>query len=159
MGAHITYAPREAIKSQVLPDFVVEWTEARLPPKPVDEEYWVMHFDGSVKRTGAGVGLVFTSPRNVRIRYLIRLHFPTSNNAAEYEALVSGLRIALELGILQLEVRGDSELITSQVMKEADCHNPKMAAYCRDVRKLEEKFHGLELNHIPRQHRPMSCPK
>ena len=45
MGAHITYAPREAIKSQVLPDFVVEWTEARLPPKPVDEEYWVMHFE------------------------------------------------------------------------------------------------------------------
>ena len=93
------------------------------------------------------------------MRYLIRLHFPVSINAAEYEALVSGLRIALELGILQLEVRGDSELITSQVMKEADCHNPKMAAYCREVRKLEEKFHGLELNHIPRQHRPMSCPK
>ena len=99
MGAQITYAPRDAIKSQVLPDFIAEWTETQLPPKPVDDEYWVMYFDGSVIRTGAGVGLVFVSPHNVRMRYLVRLHFPTSNNVAEYEALVNGLRIAIELGI------------------------------------------------------------
>ena len=104
MGAQITYAPREAIKSQVLPDFIAEWTETQLPPKPDDEEYWIMYFDGSVMKTGARVGLVFVSPRNVRMRYLVRLHFPASNNVAEYEALVNGLRIAIELRIRWLEV-------------------------------------------------------
>ena len=64
---------------------------------------------------------------------------------AEYEALLSGLRIAIELGIKRLDVRGDSQLI---IDKEASCHNEKMEAYCNAVRRLEDKFDGLELNHI-----------
>jgi ribonuclease HI len=69
---------------------------------------------------------------------------------AEYEALVNGLCIAIELGIQRVDNRGDSQLVIDQVMKESSCHNPKMAAYCQEVHKLEEKFDGLELNHIPR---------
>jgi ribonuclease HI len=82
------------------------------------------------------------------MRYVVRLHFPASNNMAEYEALLSGLRIAIELGIKRLDIRGDSQLIIDQVMKEASCHNKKMEAYCNAVRRLEDKFDGLELNHI-----------
>jgi ribonuclease HI len=67
-----------------------------------------MYFDGSVLKEGAGVGLVFISPLGVHMEYLVRLHFPTSNNDAEYEALINGLRIAVELGIKCLEIRGDS---------------------------------------------------
>ena len=67
---------------------------------------------------------------------------------AEYEALVNGLHIAIELGIKRLDVRGDSRLIIDQVMKESSCHDPKMDAYCNKVRRLEEKFDGLELNHV-----------
>ena len=63
------------------------------------------------------------------MRYVIRLHFPTSNNMAEYEALLSGLCIALELGVKRLDVCGDSQLVIDQVMKESSCHDPKMEAY------------------------------
>jgi ribonuclease HI len=54
-----------------------------------------MYFDGSVMKEGAGVGLVFISPLGVRMEYMVRLHFQESNNAAEYEALINGLRIAV----------------------------------------------------------------
>ena len=87
-----------------------------------------MYFDGSVMKTGTGAGLLFVSPLGEHMRYVVRLHFPASNNVAEYEALLSGLRIAIELGIKRLDVRGDSQLIIEQVMKEASCHNKKMEA-------------------------------
>jgi ribonuclease HI len=86
------------------------------------------------------------------MEYMVRLHFPASNNAAEYEALTNGLRIASELGIKRLEIRGDSELVVGQVMKDKNCVDPKMAAYCQAVRDLEGKFHGLELHHVLRDY-------
>jgi len=84
------------------------------------------------------------------MRYVIRIHFAASNNVAEYEALVNGLRIAIELEVRRLDVRGDSQLVIDQVMKASRCHDPKMEAYYKEVRKLEDKFHGLELIHIAR---------
>ena len=83
--------------------------------------------------------------------YVLRLHFPASNNVAEYEALVNGLRIAIELGVRRLDARGDSQLVTDQVMKNSHCRDPKMEAYCDEVRCLEDKFYGLELNHYQKQ--------
>ena len=67
-----------------------------------------MYFEGSLMKSGARAGLHITSPLGVHMRYVIRLHFAASNNVAEYEALVNGLRIAIELGIKRLDVRGDS---------------------------------------------------
>ena len=58
-----------------------------------------MYFDRSLMKKGAGVGLVFVSPHEVRMRHVIRIHFPVSNNVVEYKALVNGLRIAIVLGI------------------------------------------------------------
>ena len=109
-----------------------------------------MYFDGSLMKKGVGAGLVFILPLKVRMRYMVRIHFPSSNNVDEYEALINGLRIAIELGIRWLDVRGDSQLVINQVMKELSCHNAKRATYYREVRQLEDKFDGLELNHIPR---------
>jgi ribonuclease HI len=99
-------------------------------------------------KTGAGAGLLFISPLGKHLRYVLRLHFPASNNVAEYEALVNGLRIAIELGVRRLDARGDSQLVIDQVMKNSHCGDPKMEAYCDEVRRLEDKFYGLELNHI-----------
>jgi ribonuclease HI len=111
-----------------------------------------MYFDGSVTKEGAGVGLVFISPLGVRLEYMVRLHFPASNNVVDYEALINGLRIAVELGIECLKIKGDSELVVGQVMKNKNCVDPKMAAYCQAVRDLEGKFHGLELHHVLRDY-------
>jgi ribonuclease HI len=72
---------------------------------------------------------------------------------AEYESLLCGLKIAIETGIKCLDVRGDSQLMIEQVMKNASCHDDKMEAYCKAVRALEDKFYGIELNHVPRQNR------
>ena len=57
-----------------------------------------MYFDGSVMALSSGAGVVLISPDGSRLRYAIHLHFFASNNAAEYEALINGLRITIELG-------------------------------------------------------------
>jgi ribonuclease HI len=109
-----------------------------------------MYFDGSLMKIGAGAGLLFVSPLGKHLRYVISLHFPASNNVAEYEALVNGLRIAIELRVRCLDARGDSQLVISQVMKNSHYRDRRMEAYCDEVRRLEDKFYGLELNHIAR---------
>jgi len=152
MSETLTYAPRKAIKSQALVDFIAEWTDSQLPPTQVQSELWMMYFDGSLMKTGAGAGLLFISPLCVHMRYVIRIHFAASNNVAEYVALVSGLKIAIELGVRRLDVRGDSQLVIDQVMKTSSCHDPKMEAYCKEVRRLEDKFHGLDLIHVARRY-------
>ena len=110
-----------------------------------------MYFDGSVMAPGSGAGVVLISLDGSRLRYVIRLHFLASNNVAEYEALINGLCIAVELGATWLYVRGDSELVVDQVMKESSCKSPLMAAYCQEVRKLKDKFQGIELHHVPQK--------
>jgi ribonuclease HI len=152
MGETLTYAPRKAIKSQILADFVAEWTDTQLPPPQVQAECWTLYFDGSVMKIGAGVGLHFISPLGEHMRYAVRLHFPASNNMAEYKALLCGLRIFIETGMKRLDVRGDSQLVTDQVMKSASCHDDKMKAYCKAMQALEDKFYGIELNHVPRRY-------
>ena len=88
----------------MLANFIAEWTEVQMPPAVVDQEYWTIYFDGSLMKKGADVGLVFVSPLRVYMRYMVRLHFPSSNNVAEYEALINGLHIIVELGIRWLDI-------------------------------------------------------
>jgi ribonuclease HI len=97
-------------------------------------------------------GPAFISPHKEHMRYAVRLQFPVSNNMAEYEALLCGLSIAVETGIKRLDVKGDSQLVIDQVIKNASCHDDKMEAYCNGVWALEDKFYGIELNHVPRQY-------
>jgi ribonuclease HI len=62
-------------------------------------EYWIINFDGSLQLQGAGAGILVTSPKGENFKYVMQMYFPASNNAAEYEALLHGLRIAKALGI------------------------------------------------------------
>nr|ABA97545.1 retrotransposon protein, putative, unclassified [Oryza sativa Japonica Group] len=155
------FEPRHAIKSQALADFVAEWTPA---PEPVSvpeaspgpsqlphTAYWVMQFDGSLSLQGAGAGVTLTSPRGDVLRYLVRLDFRATNNMAEYEGLLAGLRVASGLGIRRLLVLGDSQLVVNQVCKEYRCSDPQMDAYVRQVRRMERHFDGIELRHVPRR--------
>ena len=151
LGAfNIMFKPRTAIKSIALVDFIAEWTEILVLRSPDTMEHWIMYFDGSLMLEGAGAGVLLISPKGERLRYVLRLLFPASNNAAEYEALIHSLRLALSLGVHRPLVRGDLKLVVNQVQKEYSA-NEKMAAYCQEVRKLEGKFDGLELRHVLRQ--------
>ena len=80
-------------------DFVTEWTDSQLPPAQDQAKLCTMYFDGSLMKTRPGAGLLFISPLGVHMRYVIRIHFATSNKVAEYKALVNGLKIAIELGV------------------------------------------------------------
>ena len=110
LGAYdITFVPRQAIKSQALVGFIAEWTNA-IPDKGEQEsEYWMMYFDGSFTLQSAGTGIVYISPTGESLRYIVQIYFDgATNNVAEYEGLLTGLNIAISLGIQRLLVKGDS---------------------------------------------------
>jgi ribonuclease HI len=109
-----------------------------------------MYFDGSLKLQGAGARILFISPGGEQLKYALQLLFPASNNAAEYEAPIHGLGIAVSLGIKRLMVHGDSLVVISQINKDWDCSTDSMGKYCASVRKLEDKFEGLEFHHVER---------
>ena len=90
---HITYEPCTTIKSQALVDFVNDWTDFTSSPSSPCTKYWTMHFDGSRQLEGSGAGVVLTSPKGDKLAYVLELHFTCTNNMAEYEALLHGLRM------------------------------------------------------------------
>jgi ribonuclease HI len=146
----IKFCPRQAIKSQILADFISEWTEIQMPPPKEWREHWIMYFDGALKLEGAGAGVLFISPQGERLKYVLQIHYKASNNGAEYKALIHGLRIAVSLGIKRLLAFGNSKVVIEQVNKEWDCVKDTMDAYCTEIRKLEGHFEGIEFQHVPR---------
>ena len=77
-----------------------------------------MYFDGSLKLSGGGAGVLFISPKGEQLKYVFQILFEVSNNKAEYEALLDGLRLAISISIKRLLVYGDSLLVVQQVNKE-----------------------------------------
>jgi hypothetical protein len=117
----ITYQHQSAIKSQVLPDFIAEWTEAQMPELPDLSNSWTIFVDGSKRVSEAGAGVVLVSPQGDKMRYVLRMRFTNpSNNEAEYEAVLHGMRMAKAYGATHIKIHGDSNLIAQQVMKECD---------------------------------------
>jgi ribonuclease HI len=113
-------------------------------------EHWVMCFDGSLKLDGGGAGVLFISSRGEQLKYVFQILFEVSNNEAEYETLLHGLRLAISLGIKRLLVYGDSLLVVQQVNKEWDINKDNMDAYVMEICKLEKKFLGLEIHQVVR---------
>jgi ribonuclease HI len=99
-----------------------------------------MYFDGSLKLGGAGVGVLFISLERKQLKYVLHILWQATNNEADYEALIHGLRIATSLGIKRLLVYGDSAMVINQVNKDWDCSKNNMDIYCAEVRKLEKIF-------------------
>jgi ribonuclease HI len=110
-----------------------------------------MYFDGSFTLNGAGGGMVLISPKGDQLLYVILLHFCATNNVKEYEALINGLHITAKIGVQRLCICGDSELVVNQVKGDSNCRDSYMAAYRKEVRKLEEMFDGFKLHHILRR--------
>jgi ribonuclease HI len=109
-----------------------------------------MYFDGSLKLEGAGAGVLLISPTSEQLKYVLQIFWKVSNNEAEYEALLHGLRLAASLGIKRLLVYDDYAVVINQVNKSWDRNKENMDAYCLEVRKLENNFYGLEFHHVVR---------
>jgi ribonuclease HI len=166
-GFQLDFQPRHAIKGQGLADFVAEWTPApsvpggpdhRLDPPCLEARapvftgpHWTLFFDGSARNMKVGAVVVLIDPHGEQVKYMVHLDFEATNNMTEYEALIFGLTAALSLGVRELLVKGDSQLIIRQVRWECCCNNPQLAAYLIHVRKLEKDFDVLELQHVPRE--------
>jgi ribonuclease HI len=151
LAAHtIQYKPRMTIKSQIIADFFADRGEHQyLSPAP-DSTYWRMKFDGSKMLGGLGVSVVLTSPKGDKLQYVLQMHFRVSNNVAEYEALVHGLKLAKEIGIWRILCFGDSDLVVHQVSGEWDAKDTNMASYRFYVQQLCGFFEGCEFHHVPR---------
>jgi ribonuclease HI len=109
-----------------------------------------MYFDGSLNIDGAGAGVLFISPTNEQLCYVLRIYFLASNNDAEYEACLHDMWIAVELGIKCLYSYGYLALVINQLNKDWDMTSEKMDAYCKEIRKLEGKFYDIEYTHVVR---------
>jgi hypothetical protein len=144
LGVHnITYEPCHAIKSQALADFFVEWEEAQQPTSPADIKHWTLYFDGSKNLEGARAGIVLISPKGDTMRYVLQLQFePCTNNVAEYEALLPGMRVAKEMGAARLRCFGDSALVASQISSTCDATDANMIVYKRGVDQASASFAG-----------------
>ncbi|CAA7029198.1 unnamed protein product [Microthlaspi erraticum] len=110
----IEFKSRTSAKSQVLADFIVE-----IPPELATQEdeqilKWTLHVDGSSSRQGAGVGIRLVSPTGEILEQSIKLGFPASNNEAEYEAIIAGLRLAEAVGAEHVRAFCDSQLVAKQ---------------------------------------------
>jgi ribonuclease HI len=113
-----------------------------------------MHLDGAFNLPGAGAGAVLTSPSRDKLFYAVQLCFKpehkVSNNIAEYEGLLAGLRAVNALGIKHLVVKGDSQLVVNFSNKSYTPKDEHMVAYREEHQKMEKRCQGLELKHIPR---------
>jgi ribonuclease HI len=127
---------------------MAEWRENQLPTPTERPEHWVMYFDDSLKLEGVGAGVLLISPKGEELKYVMQIFWKVSNNKVEYRALPHGLRLSISLGIKRLLVYGDFAVVINEVNKSSDRNKENMDAYCLEVRKLENKFYGLEFHHV-----------
>ena len=104
-----------------------------------------MYFDGASTQSLAGVGVVLISPSKQNIHLSYKLDFKTTNNIAEYEALLLGVKAAKEMGIMCMRIFGDVDLIIRQVSNTFQAKNVRLKAYRDKVWKLRDSFMFFEL--------------
>ncbi|XP_074337671.1 uncharacterized protein LOC141674868 [Apium graveolens] len=165
----LEYCPRTAIKGQALADFILEFdsevdnkaivlaepsSQGSLPVEENEElphPWWILHVDGAVNNNGAGAGIVLVTPEGHHLMSAIHFKFYVTNNDAEYEALINGLKIALEAGVVNLIARSDSELVLNQVNGGFQARGPRTELYMRCAQRLLEKFGSARLEGVPRE--------
>ncbi|XP_057517925.1 uncharacterized protein LOC130798845 [Amaranthus tricolor] len=143
----IEYEPRTRVKAQALADFIAEST---LPHHPEPNQEWKLYVDGSSTQLASGAGLLIESSAGVRMERAVRFEFAASNNEAEYEALLMGLKIYYEAGGKILSAFSDSQLIVGQVNGEFEAKDESMKMYLQQVKEFVQKFDKFTLVHIPR---------
>ena len=135
----IQYRSRTAIKGQIVADFIAEYTQPE-EKGAKGQILWSIHTDGSSNQHSGGTGVDILTPEGDKIECMIRLDFPTTNNEAEYEALVAGLDLAKAAGAENMIIHCDSQVITSQVNGDYKCRNERMKKY---LEELKSRISGL----------------
>ena len=115
----LQYEARTAIKSQHLADFITEFTD--IPAIPIE---WNIYVDGSSNKIGSGAGVIIESNLGTQLELSLKFGFSASNNQAEYEALLAGLKLAREVGAQKLNIYSDSQVITSQITGNYQAKDP-----------------------------------
>nr|XP_043627928.1 uncharacterized protein LOC122599476 [Erigeron canadensis] len=127
LGEHeIEFRPRNAIKGQVMTDFLAETpskepTQKRKTPtkevyeEPMEPETWKLYTDGASSADASGAGLILTNPEGQEFTYALRFNFKTTNNVSEYEALLAELRIAQKMKVKHVHAFVDSQIVAFQV--------------------------------------------
>ena len=164
LGAYdVHYRPRTSIKGQVLADFVVEFAPEH-SELPAMEEHprsagqaegksgWTLYVDGAANSRGSGLGIVLISPEGEMLEQAVRLGFGASNNEAEYEALLHGLRAAKQLGANVLTIHCDSQLIVNQLTGEYMAKDERMMAYRDLAKNLLKGFREFNIERVGREH-------
>ncbi|XP_058223147.1 uncharacterized protein LOC131332856 [Rhododendron vialii] len=166
----IHFQPRTSIKAQALADFIAELTPTNPPasdPAPSTEvilqaspstawklfhrDVWKMYIDGTSNSRGTGVEVVPLTPSGVLHESSLSINFPASNNEAEYEVLISGLKMAEALGIEELMVYNDSQLVVNQLSEEYKARDDRMRTYLSSAVRLIKNFKVIRVEHISRE--------
>ncbi|GJX54058.1 reverse transcriptase domain-containing protein, partial [Tanacetum coccineum] len=153
---NITYVPRNAVKGQVLADFIndipVGTKHLEICSLTDDENFeeWTVYTDGASSLKGVGAGLVLINPSGMEYTYVIRLTFPSTNNEAEYEALLASLRIARKMKVQALKVKVDSKLVVCQMNGEFVASSEGMAKYLTKAKEHATIFKRFSIENIPR---------
>ncbi|PKA49925.1 putative mitochondrial protein [Apostasia shenzhenica] len=147
----IDFLPRTATKSQALADFVAKLTTAEQPEPRKKPQPWTLHLDGASGERIQGVDIVLTSPWGIRLQRSGKIHFPFTNNQAEYEALIAGLKIAKGLRARQLDVYSDSKLMVNQLTGSYQTKDKVLKRYFQLTKTLFQQFGQVFLFYIPRE--------
>ncbi|GKV24228.1 hypothetical protein SLEP1_g33863 [Rubroshorea leprosula] len=145
----LTFQQRSAIRAQALADFIVECTPCPSTSNPESND-WTLYVDGAFSSKGSGAGALLIGPEGYRSEHALKFNFDATNNMAEYEALLLGLQLALELKISVIQVYSDSQLVVNQINSICEVVDPVMVKYAALVAKLKCKFQKFCLSKIPR---------
>jgi len=111
----------------------------------------VLSVDGSSNLKGSGAGVALEGPDGVLIEQSLRFVFKASNNQAEYEALLAGMCLAIEVGVKDLEAKSDSQMVFGQVTGSFQTKDPQLLMYLERVRHLTQKFESFRFAHVPKE--------
>ncbi|XP_019432725.1 PREDICTED: uncharacterized protein LOC109339689 [Lupinus angustifolius] len=143
----IRFEPRTTIKSQVLSDFVAEIAA----PEGDPEQIWTIFVDGSSNPKGSEAGILLENGQGVTIEHSLTFTFLTSNNQTEYEACITGLQLAKEVGARKVLICSDSQLVVSQVSGAYQTKDALLGKYLLKVKDLMADFDEAIIQHVPRE--------
>lgn len=128
-------------------DFVTEFTVTNPDP---EAKYWMMYIDGSSVAGVGSVGVVAISPGEYVLRYGVRLQFLATINEAEYEAILTSLRVARALGARNLKLNIDSKLVVGHITNKYEVKEERIKRYLKLTNQLISHFDDVRINKVPR---------